>query len=75
MPSTMIDESFWGVKKQYYEFAILDISNNIIRHVTFQDSVEIQTQWRAEGSIKWAPDNSQVTFSNAEMQLVLKVAP
>ena len=75
MPSTVIDESFWGVKRQYYEFAVLDISNHFIRHVTFQDSVERPTQWRVEGSVEWAPDSSQVTFSNAEMRLILKVKP
>jgi len=68
----LTDRSFFGGEKSFYEFTIKSRGQQI-RHVVMEQPREEMIQWRDEGTIQWAPDNSTVTYSFNGMQLVLSL--
>jgi len=73
--SNLIDRSFFGGEKSYYEFTIQSEPQLRVRRMVIDAPPEGLIEWRDEGTIQWAADSSFVTYSFKGTQLILTNTP
>jgi hypothetical protein len=64
---------FWGGVHNYYEFTVTTAGGEGVHHVIMDEPPQGMIDWREDGIIQWASNNSSVTYSFSGGQVTLNM--
>ena len=73
MASDYRAKRFWGGVHNYYEFAVTTAGGELVHHVIMDEPPQGMIDWREDGVIQWASNNSSVTYSFSGAQVTLNM--